>query len=190
MSNSLLRRLFISKYTFVAISILVSGISILPSQANAATFGFSYSWADDAPIGPGSSISGTLTGNPDIDGNTILVTNLEMATWSNPTTGRSFDFTGNARFSQIATRDGSNMRIGGFSQGTLLPSFALVSDREAFVAESIGPSATPVRRANEQFDPSRWRIAEVPEPSEWIQGGLALLGCSFILFRKRSKSAR
>lgn len=160
------------------------------TTVSAATLNFSYTWGDNAPIGSGSVLSGTLEGNFEADNNTILNPNLVIATWANPTTGQQIDFRTNRFPNRVVTRDGSNILLGGFqSSPQIVPSFSLRSNESAVVTDSA-PLGFQVNRANEQFDPSRWRIAEVPEPSEWIQGGLALLGLSFILFRKRKKSVQ
>lgn len=166
---------------------LVVGAS---TTVSAATLNFSYTWGDDALTGSGSNMSGTFEGDFEADNNTILNPSLVLATWRNPNTGQQIDFRTNRFTNTVVTRDGSNIFWGGFQDAPLLvPSFSFRSNTDAIVSDAA-PLGFQVNRANEQFDPSRWRIAEVPEPSEWIQGGLALLGCSFILFRRRSKSAR
>lgn len=166
---------------------LVVGAS---TTVSAATLNFSYTWGDDALTGSGSNMSGTFEGDFEADNNTILNPSLVLATWRNLNTGQQIDFRTNRFPNTVVTRDGSNILWGGFRDAPLLvPSFSFRSNGGAVVSDAA-PLGVQVNRANEQFDPSRWRIAEVPEPSEWIQGGLALLGLSFILLRKRRKLVR
>lgn len=158
------------------------GCAVLPAQA--ALFDFSYTALD------GGLIHGQLSGDLQPDANTLLVTAVTAQFNADPpvplpiVTSGAF-FVGLPPTPAFVTLDGAEMSLLACTDAACVDGF-LLDTVYAPLLFGIPMMSSGVQFGSylEPYDSTRWRIAQVPEPSV-----LALLGLGIGLLARRRKTA-